>query len=331
MSRVVLLGADGLVAQELLIALDDHPLGGDLKLLSLEEEKIGQLTEAAGAAALIGRADAPAVAAADTLVVLGEIEPYRELLAERREGASVVLAGSDASPADGTPVVVGVNSQAAGAGEVLVSPDPGVILLAHLLAPLREDGTGGRLRSAAATLVQPASVFDRPGLDELFSQAGRMVSMQSQAPSALFGDRQLAFNLYPALLAPQHLQVDLATVLGTDLEDDPPPIAAHVLQGPVFHGYSALVHVRLEGPNDPESLTARLAASAFIEPLSADAGQPAPTDVAGADDILLGTVYPSGHPDGGDGYWLWAVMDNLTRGGALNVLGILEAALAGDD
>ena len=194
MSRVVLLEPAGLVAQELLEALAGHPLAQDLKLLSLEEEQIGQLTDAAGGAGLVGRADAAAVAAADAVVVLGPVAPYRDLLEHRREGAGLILAGPDATPEDGTPVVAGVNLDAIldddAPGATLVSPDAGAVLLSHLLAPLLGDGAGGRLQRAVATLVQPVSTFDRPGLDELFAQAGRMVSMQSQSPSALFGDRQ---------------------------------------------------------------------------------------------------------------------------------------------
>ncbi len=331
MSRIVLLQPTGLVAQELLEALEGHPLAQDLKLLSLDEEQVGQLTDAAGGAGLVGRADAPAMAAADAIVVLGPVAPYRELLEHRREGAGLILAGPDATPEDGTPVVAGVNLDAAGPGSSVVSPDAGAVLLAHLLAPLLEAGAGGRLERAVATLVQPASTFDRPGLDELFAQAGRMVSMQSQAPSELFGDRQLAFNLYPAPEPPRHLLDELAAVLGV-APGESPALSAHVLQGAVFHGYSALVHVTLEGDAvEAGALGERLAASPVIELLDAGAGAPAPIDVPTSDKILVGAVQAeAGGAGGGSGYWLWAVMDNLTRGGALNVLGILERVLPAD-
>ena len=335
MSRVVLLQPSGLVAQELLRALQGHPLAEDLKLLSSVEEEIGQLTDAAGGAGLVSRADAPAVAAADAIVVLGPLEAYRELLQHRRPGASVILAGAGATPDDGTPVVAGVNLDAAEAGATLVSPDPGAVLLAHLLAPLLEAGDGGRLETAVATLVQPASIYDRPGLDELFAQAGRMVSMQSQAPSELFGDRQLAFNLYPAPRPPRHLLDELAKVLGVTA-GEAPALSAHVLQGSVFHGYSALVHVTLDGDAvdgdavDAAALGARLAASPVIELTDAEADAPAPLDVPASDKILVAAVDAEAGGAGG-GYWLWSVMDNLTRGGALNVLAILEAVLPPED
>jgi aspartate-semialdehyde dehydrogenase len=47
-----------------------------------------------------------------------------------------------------------------------------------------------------------------------------------------------------------------------------------------------------------------------------------PIDSAASDKVLVGAIRKA--PD--RGFWLWAVMDNLTRGGALNALEIAEAA-----
>lgn len=326
MSRLVLLNPTTLIGKELIDALRGHPLAADLRLLSLDDGEVGQLTEAAGAAALVGRADAEEIAAADVLVVCGAAGPYRELLAERRPGATLVLAGPDASAADpgATPVVAGVNLDAAAAGGALVSPDAGGILLAHLLRPLLDDAafTGG-VERVVATVVQPVSVYDRPGLDELFAQAQRMVAMQSQAPSELFAHRQLAFNLFPAPRPPRRLVAEVREVLGAGgLE-----LAVHVVQGGVFHGVSALVRVTLGTAVEPGELRSRLDRHPAVElyaPGDGGVGQLGPIDVPTSDKVLAGTVERDLDDATGRGYWLWAVMDNLTRGGALNVLGILE-------
>jgi len=334
-SRLVLLNPTTLVGKELIEALGDHPLGADLALLSVDEAEIGQLTEAAGAPALVAAADEAAISGAEVLVVCGPAAPYRELLAQRDAAASVVLAGPDATAADGVPVVAGVNPQAAVAGGVMVSPHPGGVLLATLLHPLRSaaDLTGG-VRRAVATVVMPVSLYDRAGLDELFSQAARMVSMQAQSPSALFGDRQLAFNLYPTPRPPRGLPAELRAVLGAGgSQADDIEVAVHVLQGAVFHGVSALAHVTLGRAVDAGELRRHLGGHPSIElyrPAEGALEQLGPIDVPSSDKVLLGSVEHD--PDeaaggGGTGYWLWAVMDNLTRGGALNVLAILERLL----
>jgi aspartate-semialdehyde dehydrogenase len=328
-SRLTLLHPTSLLGKELLEALAARPdLTADLHLLSIDEDEVGQLTEAVGSAAFVAAATPEAVEAADVLVVCGELAPYRELLAARRPDAGAVLLSPDAVPDDGPAVVAGVNLEAARRGEVMVSPHPGAILLAHLLHPLRPHG----LAAAVASLVQPVSVYDRPGLDELFEQAGRMVAMQTQAPSALFGGRQLAFNLYPAPRPPRHLLGQVRSVLGDDAGPDALPLAVSLLQGPVFHGFAAHLHVEMADDVEAGELRAWLAENPLVElfePEEGDLDQLGPIDVPAHDRVLVGPVErdPAASGGRGTGFWIWAVMDNLTRGGAANALAILEQIL----
>ena len=61
-----------------------------------------------------------------------------------------------------------------------------------------------------------------------------------------------------------------------------------------------------------------------------------PVDAAGSSSLHLGVIEPSGPPSGSPSgsssgepgsFWLRAVMDNLTTGGALNAIGIAEAVI----
>jgi aspartate-semialdehyde dehydrogenase len=320
MTRVALLNPTSLLGKELVEQLEAGPgPGRDLALLSLDEEEIGALTEAAGAAALVRRAEPAEIAAADVVVVCGGGDAYAELLGHRRTDATVIVADPAAAPTAGVPVVAGINLEAATAGRVLVSPHPGTVLLAHLLAPLLPLA----LREVVATLVQPASLFGRPGLDELYEQARRLVALQGQEPSELFG-RQLAFNLYPARRPPAHLAAQARAVLGDGAADL--RLAVHLLQGAVFHGVSALLHLHPGEGIGPEALRERLAGHPLVElsepPEGEDEDLLGPIDAVAHDKVLVGPVERD--PDGG--LWVWAVMDNLTRGGALNVMAILERA-----
>ena len=49
-----------------------------------------------------------------------------------------------------------------------------------------------------------------------------------------------------------------------------------------------------------------------------------PIDAAASDKVIYGSVRKD---EAGGGFWLWAVMDNLTRGGALNAVEVAEAVL----
>lgn len=321
MTRLALLSPTTLLGRELIEKLDERPdLWQDVALLSLADDEIGALTDAAGGAAVVARAEPAAIAAADVLFVCGASASYRELLTHRSPESTVVQLDPQADEPEAVPVVAGVNVDQALPGRELASPHPGVALLAHLLQPLLADGVS----EAVATLVQPASLYDRAGLDELFAQAGRLVSLQGQEPSELFG-RQLAFNLYPARRRPAALAARARQVLG--VADADLPLAVHLLQGPIFHGFSALLHVHLRREATADEVRQRLAASPLIELSQPDAeGEDllGPIDVAAKDEVVVGAVERD--PDGGT--WIWAVMDNLTRGGASNAVAILEQVAA---
>ena len=50
-----------------------------------------------------------------------------------------------------------------------------------------------------------------------------------------------------------------------------------------------------------------------------------PAAAAGEETLLVGEVRAAGQPGT---FWIWATMDNLVRGGALNALDLAEAMLA---
>jgi aspartate-semialdehyde dehydrogenase len=67
-----------------------------------------------------------------------------------------------------------------------------------------------------------------------------------------------------------------------------------------------------------------LAAQPRIE-IVAEGDLPGPTDAAAREEILVADLRPSSAQPGS--YELWAVMDNLTRGGASNVVETVETLL----
>ena len=97
-------------------------------------------------------------------------------------------------------------------------------------------------------------------------------------------------------------------------------------QAAVFHSFTASVLVDFDRDPGDEQVAAAFAAHPLIEALDAgDRRAPVPTAAAGSKQVLLGPVTPAGGRPGR--YWIRAVMDNLTRGGAVNALEIAAAVL----
>ena len=278
-----------------------------IELLTADPDGVGGVTEFAGQAALVQAIDPDVLANTDVALFCGSELDHRtlDLLAPTTRA---VLVDSPEPIAGTTPIVAGINlEEIAGANRIL-SPSPAVIILSHLLAPL---GDCGRI-TVVAHVLEPASARDQVGIDELIDQTRAILSLSEERPETVFGT-QLAFNLLPW----QGTQKDLANELTTVLKS-PMKVQIHTSQAGVFHCCSVGFYLDLE--NDPglEEVQALLSEDPLVETHH----QPdylGPVAAAASDKILLGQVTPS--PS--NGYWVWAVMDNLT-GAANNAMAIAQ-------
>ncbi len=282
----------------------------EVRLLSTLDDEVGTLTEAVGAATLVQRYEPESLKDVSTAYLCGSITANRPILADMPADTQAIILSFDATVEDGQPVVAGVNSETARRGRPLLSPHPAVVLLAHLLHPLRPLG----LDLAVATVIQPASMEGNAGLEELFDSTRDIVAMTGKRQTPVFG-AQLSFNLLPTVLAADPLSAQLDAVL-----QEAPPVSLQILQGSVFHGISASVYVRCSAAPTPQALRKALLGNPHIEAAD-NPKRLGPVDAAANEKVMIGAIRKAA--DGG--YWLWAVMDNLTRGGALNALEIAEA------
>jgi aspartate-semialdehyde dehydrogenase len=309
-SGIAILHPTNLLGKELTETIENRAKQWrEIRLLSTREEEIGTLTDAGGAAALVGRYDPETLQGISTVYFCGPIAVNRPLFDDLPSGATGVVLSPDATPEDGVPVVAGVNTEAANLGTVLVSPHPAVVLLAHLLHPLREL----RPESAVATVIQPASMYDNPGLEELFEHTRNILTMSGQRSSAIFGT-QLSFNLLPTTADALPLGETLQRVIG-DL-----PVSLQVVQGGIFHSVTVSLYLRFAGKATVQGIRKAFSRHPYLE-LAEHPKRLGPIDAAAHEKILFGTI----HKDDLGGFWIWAVMDNLTRGGALNAVEVVKA------
>jgi len=289
-------------------------LWSEVRLLATEPEQVGAVTDIAGEAALVQECDAETLQGVD-LAVLLHGDPAQ---APTLPTSTVLLVVDPTSDwPEGTLAVAGVDSDLIDqqSDSLFISPAPAVILLAHLLQPLAEL----RPSLAVAQVLLPASSHDQAGLDELFQQTRSILAAQDDRPTEVFG-KQIAFNLLPVSSDPSTYLDQLHRILGRESV-----VTLQMVQTGVFHSLACNLFVSFEEDPGFDKVRQRLAAQTWIE-LVAEGDRPGPTDAAAREEILVADLRPGlGHPGS---YQLWAVMDNLTRGGASNVVEIVENLLA---
>lgn len=315
MRVVAVVHPTSLLARELRERLEARPdLAGELRLLSADEEEVGALTESAGAATFVGRLDAEAFEGVDLAFLCGERGGGPEALRVLPPHLPAILLGPGAEATGAPPAVAGVHAAALAGLDRVASPHPAavaVVLLLDALAPLAP-------RRAQATVVLPVSGLGDPGIEELFGQTRAILAFDGAGARGKRFPAQIAFNLLPAADDGGEIEREVASALGREL-----PVAVQLVQGGVFHGLAVSLRVELEGPADAAAVRRQLGHGYAVE-LARDARKVGPVAVAGEEKVLVGGVRAGESPGA---FWIWAVMDNLVRGGALNALELAEAML----
>lgn len=320
MNRIALIGASTLIGDEIKDELGrSRELWEDLKLLTFEPESLGKVADLDGDATFVQPVDSESLEGVDLVIVTGERALQRDLASELPGEARILIVAPE-SPIEGAYALIdGVNlvggqlPEAAQSSRLLVSPHAAAITLALLANPLRNLG----LERADAMLLRPSSSHGQGGLDELLEQSRKILGFQNDVPKEVFG-QQLAYNLLQSS-PPGGVLEDLSVVL-----EGSPQITLMTAQASVFHGCSLALHLSFGGAVDTPAIQEALADAPFVS--RSDGSQLGPIDSAGQADILVGQILadPTSQ-DGGSGFWLWAVFDNLTRGGALNAVAIVAA------
>jgi len=268
----------------------------EIELFTTDPEEVGAVTQVAGRAAIVQSLEGDALESFGTVLFCHrDVDPV--LLESVPGDCTSIVIDPDTPVDDAIPVVAGINSESLAGASRIVSPAPGVLLLAHLLAPLRDlEGL-----EVVAHVLQPASALAKASLDELFAQARAILTMSDAPPNEIFGT-QLAFNLLPWAGTSAPLSTHLEAILGDTLEAH-----IHLSQAGVFHCCSAAIYLSVG--EDPGA--AKLQDLILENPLVERSESPellGPVAAAVSDKILIGEITPSPVK----GYWLWSCMDNLT-------------------
>lgn len=290
-----------------------------MALLDATGKSAGALTEVSDEPAVVASVATEGLDDLDLVFFCGPAESNREWISRHADDDFIAVDLSQPTTAeDGKLAVAGVNLEDIGEGDdVLVSPHPVTIPIALIL---KQIATLSAVEICTATVVQPASEFEQEGVEELAQQTISVLNIHS-VPKSVF-DRQLAFNLYPAL---EHNEEFIVSQV-RGITDPRTELALLITQGTIFHAHTFSLFVKTREKLEVSAIENALRANPAIVLPEGDQ-QFGTIDAAGKDEVLVAEVRQD--PGIGNGFWVWAVCDNLRRSSALNAVLVAEKVLFG--
>ncbi len=326
--KLAILGANGLVTESLLAAIESHPsLSGEMVLLGHAESEDATV-EFGRQTLLIQDVEGCNFDEIDILIDTGEAAYRGDWFERARDAGCIILDVGGHLPGQQhqTGVVADVNGsllEEAAPGSVIVLPDAATVQSATLLYPLLRKLTLERVSLFSCHAV---SERERAGVEEVARQTAQMLSGKPARP-VLFS-HQVAFNLVPiaadeVLGEPIDREILIAQRLEQVLQAPELPISVSCCWVPVFYGHTQVLHVSTKEPVDADYLKRILAEIPCID-LKWDSKEiaSAVSDASGNDFLTLGRVTVNGKNS--TEFSLWAVADNLRFGIAGNAVKIIE-------
>jgi len=320
-ARIAIVGAGSLRGKELNEVLSESPFAGADFVLMDDEAELGTLESVGDEVTFIQRIEPSSFERADFVFFAGDQALTRKHWASAQvAGASVVdLSGAlegQAGVLVRAPWVedeLGANRGQPAPGletPAVVPAHPAALALALLLGRMAQ---AAPVRSASATVLEPASEYGRAAMDELHQQTVKLLNFQD-LPKQVY-DTQVAFNATPAFgeaakfslaESESRMRRHYAQLAGEPL----PHAGIQVVHVPVFHGYGISLAVELAHPVSLDQVEAALAGE-HVDVITADGDPPTNLSVAGQPEILVRARPQAVRDPNGTRFWIWAGLDNL--------------------
>ncbi len=315
--KIAIAGAASILGRELKDALSESPLAAANFALLDEEDAQGQLDQVGDEVTFIQSLGAEAFERADFSFFCGSEDLTRRHWRQALRAGSSVLDMTGALDQE-TGVLVrapwlGASVASADLFTPAVAPaHPAALALALLMERVQQAGT---VRSAAATVLLPASEFGKGAMDELHQQTVSLLSFQS-LPRALY-DAQAAYNMLggfgeasTASLSAAGARIrrhfDLIAGAGASA------LTLQAIHAPVFHGHTFSIAVELEHAVAIAAIEESLSGE-HVDVVLEDTDSPSNLAATGQNDVLVrlrAEPLPR-HPASTERFWLWAASDNL--------------------
>lgn len=313
--RVAIVGAATLKGKELKEVLEDRNFPAmDIKLLD-DDESLGQLDSVQDEVSFVQAVTRDQLEHVDFTFFASDTSFTRAHWKMARDAGSAIVDLSysiemDMNAPVGAPWIekeLGQQTQMRLESTAIGVAHPAAVTLALLTLRAQK---AGKIRSIAATVLEPVSEQGRRGMDELHEQTVSLLNFQ-QMPTTVF-DSQVAFNLIgrygeTSARTLESIEKRINGHLRKFLEGQAPIPALLLLQAPVFHAYTFSIYVELETNLSLGDFTQAIAGE-HVEISRAPEDSPSNVNVAGKDEILVAVRRDAAHENG---FWIWAAVDNL--------------------
>ncbi len=328
MVRIAIVGAGTLRGKELAEALEEGAFAAAELVLMDEDEGLGQIEALGDEVTVVQAIDEDSFARVDYVFFAGSLSQTSEHWRAAVDARATVIDLSDALESE--PGVLVASPWVRDAIENPATPAPDLHTPALVPAHIAATALGlltarlqdvGAVRSAWATVHEPASEHGRAAVDELHQQTVTLLNFQSM-PKDVY-DMQVAFNLTPSL--GEAAKIDLVAVearirrhYGLLSGGRLPQLGIQLVQAPAFHGYSISLGIELERPVALEHLEAALAGD-HVDVVLGENDPPSNLSCAGQDDIFVRVRQADANEALSTRFWIWAALDNLKLG-SLNAI-----------
>ncbi len=316
MYKIAIAGASTLLGRELKDALTESALATANVILLDADQAHGKLDQVGDEVTFIQAVTAESFEQVDFSFFCGSEELTRMHWREALRAGSTVLDLSGALDQE-TGVLVRAPWLGSTATPDLFTPaivpaHPSAVAIALLLERLQ---LAAAVRTAATTVLVPASEFGRLAMDELHQQTVNLLSFQG-LPRPMF-DAQVAYNLLSglgenAIASLTNLEARIRRQYEALGAGRWPALALQVIQAPVFHGLTFSIAVEFDRLVEISLIEDALSGE-HIDLVLEDTDSPSNLAATGQNDVLvrLRTEKGGRNPNEVSRIWLWAAADNL--------------------
>jgi len=325
---IAVVGATGLVGQEILDRLDERGFAVGALQLYASPRTAGDELRCAGVSARVELLDGARFGDTDLVFLAAGEQVSAEWVPRATDAGAVVIDTSQlfANDADVPLVVPEVNADSLAdytQRGLVASPDSAAVAMSIVLKPLQ---AAGMLKRVVACTIESVSGAGRAGIDELQQQTIELMSGRS-VDAGLFPHR-IAFNLVPqvgALLDGGASQGEQQSIdaLRRLLDDAELSISVTRVRAPLFYGTAIAMSVEtVDAMTVADARQAlRTAPGILLQDDVAPASYSTPADAVGQDAICVGRIRADAASNVLD---FWIVFDSVRKGCAANAVQIAE-------
>ena len=327
--NVAVIGATGVVGQEMIKVLEGRKFPVDTLRLLASERSLGREVSFDGAYIPVEVLGADSFKGIDVALFSAGGSISREFVPVAAGSGAVSIDNTSAFRMDPeVPLVVPEVNPEDIAGYtkqgVIANPNCSTI---QMVVPLAALHRRSRIKRVVVSTYQAVSGAGVEAMEELSKQSVALFS-QKECEAKVFPHR-IAFNCIPHIgkfLDDGYTEEERKMIDETKkiMGDESIRVAATTVRVPVFIGHSESLNIEFEDPISPDEAREILGEAPGVEVLD-DTNMcryPLPIDASGKDPIYVGRIRRD--PTVENGLAMWCVADNLRKGAALNAVQIAE-------